>query len=112
MYSCPYPVQEEDAMEHVAGFTVAHDVSSRDWQMNKNGKQWLLGKTFDTFCPLGPALVSKDSISGTAVNVSCSMCLYVCVGGHGVLLFYPSNLIFKAWGLYAYTWKHTPHLYT
>ncbi|XP_072258950.1 oxaloacetate tautomerase fahd2, mitochondrial-like [Pyxicephalus adspersus] len=56
-------IKEEDAMEHVAGFTVAHDVSARDWQMMKNGKQWLLGKTFDTFCPLGPALVSKDSIS-------------------------------------------------
>lgn len=51
-------------MSHVAGFTVAHDVSARDWQMQKNGKQWLLGKTFDTFCPLGPALVTKDSISG------------------------------------------------
>ncbi|KAM4748366.1 oxaloacetate tautomerase fahd2, mitochondrial-like [Rhinophrynus dorsalis] len=56
-------IKEEDAMEHVAGFTVAHDVSARDWQMKKNGKQWLLGKTFDTFCPLGPALVTKDSIS-------------------------------------------------
>ena len=39
-------------MAHVAGFTVAHDVSARDWQMGRNGKQWLLGKTFDTFCPL------------------------------------------------------------
>ncbi|XP_075063470.1 oxaloacetate tautomerase fahd2, mitochondrial isoform X2 [Mixophyes fleayi] len=56
-------IKEQDAMEHVAGFTVAHDVSARDWQMNKNGKQWLLGKTFDTFCPMGPALVTKDSIS-------------------------------------------------
>ncbi|XP_063788108.1 fumarylacetoacetate hydrolase domain-containing protein 2 [Pseudophryne corroboree] len=56
-------IKEQDAMEHVAGFMVAHDVSARDWQMEKNGKQWLLGKTFDTFCPLGPALVTKDSIS-------------------------------------------------
>lgn len=51
-------------MAHVAGFTVAHDVSARDWQMRRNGKQWLLGKTFDTFCPLGPALVTRDSIAG------------------------------------------------
>ncbi|XP_075714670.1 oxaloacetate tautomerase fahd2, mitochondrial-like isoform X2 [Rhinoderma darwinii] len=56
-------IKEQDALEHVAGFTVAHDVSARDWQMKKNGKQWLLGKTFDTFCPIGPALVTKDSIS-------------------------------------------------
>ncbi|KAM7239170.1 hypothetical protein CapIbe_010690 [Capra ibex] len=55
-------IKAADAMAHVAGFTVAHDVSARDWQMRRNGKQWLLGKTFDTFCPLGPALVTKDSV--------------------------------------------------
>uniref|UniRef100_A0A8C5MBZ7 Fumarylacetoacetate hydrolase domain containing 2A n=1 Tax=Leptobrachium leishanense TaxID=445787 RepID=A0A8C5MBZ7_9ANUR len=59
----PKESKEEDGMAYVAGFTVAHDVSARDWQMKKNGKQWLLGKTFDTFCPIGPALVTKDSIS-------------------------------------------------
>ena len=51
-------------MSHVAGYTVAHDVSARDWQMHKNGKQWLLGKTFDTFCPIGPAIVTTPSLSG------------------------------------------------
>ncbi|XP_006059910.3 fumarylacetoacetate hydrolase domain-containing protein 2A isoform X1 [Bubalus bubalis] len=56
-------IKATDAMAHVAGFTVAHDVSARDWQMGRNGKQWLLGKTFDTFCPLGPALVTKDSVA-------------------------------------------------
>ncbi|XP_063551609.1 fumarylacetoacetate hydrolase domain-containing protein 2B isoform X1 [Gorilla gorilla gorilla] len=50
-------------MAHVAGFTVAHDMSARDWLTRRNGKQWLLGKTFDTFCPLGPALVTKDSVA-------------------------------------------------
>lgn len=59
----PPESQATDAMAHVAGFTVAHDVSARDWQMGRNGKQWLLGKTFDTFCPLGPALVTKDSVA-------------------------------------------------
>uniref|UniRef100_A0A8D1VJE9 Fumarylacetoacetase-like C-terminal domain-containing protein n=1 Tax=Sus scrofa TaxID=9823 RepID=A0A8D1VJE9_PIG len=56
-------IKAADAMAHVAGFTVAHDVSACDWQMTCNGKQWLLGKTFDTFCPLGPALVTKDSVA-------------------------------------------------
>ena len=56
--------QEEDALSYVAGFTVANDVSARDWQMKRNGKQWLLGKTFDTFCPLGPALVTTDAVKG------------------------------------------------
>ena len=51
-------------MSHVAGYTVADDISARDWQMKKNGKQWLLGKTFDTFCPLGPAIVTPSSLSG------------------------------------------------
>ncbi|XP_057637340.1 fumarylacetoacetate hydrolase domain-containing protein 2A isoform X3 [Chionomys nivalis] len=59
----PPESEATDAMAHVAGFTVAHDVSARDWQMRRNGKQWLLGKTFDTFCPLGPALVTRDSIT-------------------------------------------------
>ncbi|XP_001382064.2 fumarylacetoacetate hydrolase domain-containing protein 2A [Monodelphis domestica] len=56
-------IKATDAMAHVAGFTVAHDVSARDWQMKRNGRQWLLGKTFDTFCPLGPALVTKDCVA-------------------------------------------------
>lgn len=56
--------QEEDALSYVAGFTVANDVSARDWQMKRNGKQWLLGKTFDTFCPLGPAIVTTAALKG------------------------------------------------
>ncbi|KAF7694926.1 fumarylacetoacetate hydrolase domain-containing protein 2A isoform X1 [Silurus meridionalis] len=55
-------IKEQDAFAHIAGFTVANDVSARDWQLKKNGKQWLLGKTFDTFCPLGPALVTTDAL--------------------------------------------------
>ena len=51
-------------MQHVFGYTVAHDVSARDWQMKKNLKQWLLGKCMDTFCPLGPAIVTTDGLSG------------------------------------------------
>ncbi|XP_014350952.1 fumarylacetoacetate hydrolase domain-containing protein 2A isoform X2 [Latimeria chalumnae] len=55
-------IKQEAALDHVAGFTVAHDVSARDWQMKRNGKQWLLGKTFDTFCPLGPAIVTQEAL--------------------------------------------------
>ncbi|XP_077992554.1 oxaloacetate tautomerase fahd2, mitochondrial-like [Glandiceps talaboti] len=55
-------IKEADAMNHVVGFTVGHDVSARDWQLKKNGGQWLLGKTMDTFCPIGPAIVTKDEI--------------------------------------------------
>ena len=40
-------IPKERAMEYVAGFTVAHDVSARDWQLKRNGGHWLMGKTFD-----------------------------------------------------------------
>ena len=55
-------IAEARAMDHVLGYTVANDVSARDWQKGKPGKQWLLGKTFDTFCPLGPVLVTADEV--------------------------------------------------
>lgn len=49
-------VPKEEAFEYVFGYTIANDVSGRDWQKKRNGGQWLLGKTFDTFCPLGPVI--------------------------------------------------------
>jgi 2-keto-4-pentenoate hydratase/2-oxohepta-3-ene-1,7-dioic acid hydratase in catechol pathway len=50
------------AMQHVAGYTNGNDVSARDWQLQKPGKQWLLGKTPDTFAPIGPWLVTADEV--------------------------------------------------
>jgi 2-keto-4-pentenoate hydratase/2-oxohepta-3-ene-1,7-dioic acid hydratase in catechol pathway len=55
-------IPRERAYEHVAGYTVGHDVSARDWQLRKPGKQWMAGKTFDTFAPIGPHLVTKDEV--------------------------------------------------
>ncbi len=52
----------DQALGHVFGYTIGNDVSARDWQLKKDGKQWLLGKTFDTFAPLGPAIVTSDEI--------------------------------------------------
>ena len=61
-------------MQYVAGYTVAHDVSARDWQLEHNGGQWLLGKTFDTFGPLGPAIVTRDSVSDPHnLGIRCSV---------------------------------------
>ncbi len=56
-------IPREKAMEHVAGYTVGHDVSARDWQIGRPGGQWLLGKTPDTFAPMGPHLVTRDEIA-------------------------------------------------
>lgn len=50
------------AMTFVAGFTCANDVSARDWQLRRSGKQWCRAKSFDTFCPLGPWVVTPDEL--------------------------------------------------
>ncbi len=55
-------IPEAKAMSFVAGYACGHDVSARDWQLAKPGGQWLLGKTFDTFAPFGPHLVTADEI--------------------------------------------------
>lgn len=51
-----------NALDFVLGYTCANDVSARDWQRNGGGGQWCQGKSFDTFCPLGPVLVTTDEI--------------------------------------------------
>jgi len=53
----------ENALDFVLGYTCANDVSARDWQIKRGGSQWCRGKCFDTFCPLGPVLVTTDEIS-------------------------------------------------
>lgn len=73
----PNMLQAADAMSHVAGYTVAHDVTARDW-MRRNGRQCLLGKSFDTFCPLGPVMVTTAALSGRidefrGMNYVCSL---------------------------------------
>lgn len=55
-------IPKDQAMEHVGGYMPGHDVSARDWQLNKPGKQWIAGKTFDAFAPTGPELTTADAI--------------------------------------------------
>jgi 2-keto-4-pentenoate hydratase/2-oxohepta-3-ene-1,7-dioic acid hydratase in catechol pathway len=55
-------VTKSAALDYVLGYTCANDVSARDWQKDFGGSQWCRGKTFDTFCPLGPHLVTRDEI--------------------------------------------------
>tara|TARA_B100001094_G_scaffold223763_2_gene217974 strand:- start:1940 stop:2776 length:837 start_codon:yes stop_codon:yes gene_type:complete len=56
-------VTKEEALDHVLGYVCANDVSARDWQKEKGGGQYCRGKTFDTFCPVGPCLTTTDEIS-------------------------------------------------
>jgi 2-keto-4-pentenoate hydratase/2-oxohepta-3-ene-1,7-dioic acid hydratase in catechol pathway len=62
-------ITKADAMRHVWGYTIINDVTARDWQ--KRHKQWFLGKSFDTFAPMGPFAVTADAIDGAALELSC-----------------------------------------
>ena len=55
-------VSRKNALDFVLGYTCANDVSARDWQKKRGGGQWSRGKSFDSFCPLGPCLVTADEI--------------------------------------------------
>ena len=85
-------VSKEEAMDYVFGFTAAHDVSARDWQLerhdllsdnlqsynktfhHRNGGQWLLGKAMKAFAPIGPAIVTKDVIGDpNSLDLSCKV---------------------------------------
>lgn len=55
-------VSKENALQYVLGYTVANDISARRWQAHAGAGQWVRGKSFDTFCPLGPEIVTADEI--------------------------------------------------
>lgn len=55
-------VSRDEALDYVLGYTCANDVSARDWQWHKQQEQWARGKSFDTFCPIGPYIVTKDEV--------------------------------------------------
>ena len=62
-------IRKQDALSHVWGYTIVNDVTARDWQGRH--QQWLLGKSFDTFCPMGPWIVTADECDGTATRLRC-----------------------------------------
>lgn len=64
-------VSPQQAADYIFGYTVAHDVSARDWQLRRNGGQWLLGKAMDTFCPLGPCIATADSLDPSNLPLWC-----------------------------------------
>lgn len=56
-------IRQDQANDYIFGYTIAQDISARDWQKKRNHGQVLLGKTMDTFCPLGPAVITKEAIN-------------------------------------------------
>lgn len=62
-------ISEKNAMSHVWGYTIINDVTARDWQHRH--KQWHMGKSFDTFGPMGPYLVTADELDAQNTTVQC-----------------------------------------
>ena len=62
-------ISRDQAMSHVYGYTVVNDVTARDVQMRH--QQWDLGKSFDTFCPMGPWVITADAFDGLHAHVRC-----------------------------------------
>ena len=59
---CRYLESPEQAMDHLAGFTIANDVSERTFQLERGGGQWIKGKSCETFNPCGPYLATTDEV--------------------------------------------------
>ncbi len=58
-----------DAFGHIFGYTIINDVTARDRQ--RNHKQWFLGKSLDTFCPMGPWITTRDEVDAENLDVKC-----------------------------------------
>ena len=81
--------------DHVFGYTIVNDVSARDFQMATS--QWMIGKTFDTFCPMGPAVVTADEIEDPH-----TLAITLAIGGETLQSSNTKNLIFGVPKLIAY----------
>ena len=95
-------VPAERALEYVLGYTCANDVSARRWQKHGGGGQWVRGKSFDGFCPLGPVLVTADEIPNPqALGVRCQLNGETMQDGH------TSDMIFSVAELIAHLSRDT-----
>lgn len=61
-------IRPDQAIDHIFGYTIAQDISARDWQKRNNG-QYLLAKSMDTFCPLGPVVVTKNKVDTNNLTI-------------------------------------------
>lgn len=90
------------ALSHVLGYTCANDVSARRWQKHGGGGQWIRGKSFDGFLPLGPVLVTADEIPDPqALSLSCAL------NGERVQSGHTSDMIFSVAELIAFLSRDT-----
>jgi 2-keto-4-pentenoate hydratase/2-oxohepta-3-ene-1,7-dioic acid hydratase in catechol pathway len=66
-----FDVSVAEAMDHVLGYTIINDVSSRDAWLD--GDQWLIGKSLPGFCPVGPWVVTADALDPTDLGIGCTI---------------------------------------
>jgi 2-keto-4-pentenoate hydratase/2-oxohepta-3-ene-1,7-dioic acid hydratase in catechol pathway len=95
-------VSPADALTHVCGYTCANDVSARHWQRHGGAGQWIRGKGFDGFCPLGPALVTADEIPDPQ-----SLALTCTLNGERVQTGHTGDMIFTIAELIAFLSRDT-----
>lgn len=88
-------VSTADALGYVLGYTAANDVSARRWQGRRGSGQWVRGKSFDTFCPLGPELVTADELQDPQnLRITCELNGQVMQDGNtGDMIFPVAELI-------------------
>jgi 2-keto-4-pentenoate hydratase/2-oxohepta-3-ene-1,7-dioic acid hydratase in catechol pathway len=96
-----YQIAVEDWREHVFGYTILNDVSARDIQLATS--QWTLGKSFPTFSPLGPAIVTADEVPDPH-----SLDISLTIDGETMQSSNTSDLIFKVPALIAHLSSLTP----
>jgi len=95
-------VSEAQALDYVLGYTCANDISARKWQKHGGGGQWIRGKSFDGFCPLGPVLVTADEIPDPqALDIRCLL------NGEAMQTGHTSDMIFSVAELIAYLSRDT-----
>jgi 2-keto-4-pentenoate hydratase/2-oxohepta-3-ene-1,7-dioic acid hydratase in catechol pathway len=97
-------IAADAAMSHVFGYTVANDVSARDWQLvpGKNANQWLLGKSMDAFCPLGPWITTTEDVGEDQVHAMPIACR---VNGRTLQESNTEQLVFKIREIIAFSSK-------
>jgi 2-keto-4-pentenoate hydratase/2-oxohepta-3-ene-1,7-dioic acid hydratase in catechol pathway len=90
-------VSKGSALQYVLGYTIANDISARRWQAHAGSGQWIRGKSFDTFCPLGPILVTPDEIPDPQ-----SLQLKCILNGNSMQDAHTSDMIFPVAELISY----------
>ncbi|MBS3809638.1 MAG: fumarylacetoacetate hydrolase family protein [Desulfobacterales bacterium] len=95
-------VPGQKALDYVKGYTCGNDVSARRWQKHAGGGQWIRGKSFDTFCPLGPVIITPDEVADPdSLSISCS------VNGQIMQKSNTSDMIFSVSDLISYLSEDT-----